>query len=69
MLKDQIIKNTWACDNCGLETDSVVDPYFPISITFPSNGVFTSCDIDLCSTCIAMITPQVVVDYVAMAIK
>lgn len=65
MLKIQIINNTWACDACGLETNTEVNPYFQLVIQNNGSIVSTSGEIDLCETCIDTIEIQPIVDYIA----
>lgn len=64
MLKIQIISNTWKCDQCGLETVSLENPYFSIKVSLATVPNSESGQIDLCSTCIQIITIQPIVDYV-----
>jgi len=62
VLKSRIIDNTWKCDGCGLETCIVINPYYRVIIQ--KSIELPACKIDLCSSCINMITAQPVVDYI-----
>ena len=64
MLKEQIINNKWACDNCGVESNEQVNPYFQVEIKKNGTIISSSGEIDLCETCIELITVQPIVDYV-----
>lgn len=66
MLKTSIINNTWQCDNCNLETDSISNPYFQLYIQNGKSAICPAIQIDLCEDCIDLITIQSVVDYVAV---
>jgi len=65
MLKTSIINNTWICDNCNLETLSIPNPYFQITIQNGGSAICPYTEIDLCDTCMDLITIQPIVDYVA----
>ena len=65
MLKTQIITNTWECDSCNAQMTVDIDPFFSLSIFFPTRPEYPAKNIDLCQTCIAEITSQTVTDYIA----
>lgn len=65
MLKTSVVVNTWACDNCGLETVVQDNPYFQISIQNNTSVISYSGQIDLCNVCISLIPIQTIIDYVS----
>lgn len=59
MLKTSIINNTWSCDNCNIETQSVANPYFQITIQNGGSAICPSSEIDL-------INLKPFIDYIAI---
>ena len=65
MLKTSTVTNVWKCDNCGLEETSQTDPFYSVSVTMASMPLSVPCAIDLCTTCVDLITIPAIVTYVA----
>jgi hypothetical protein len=65
MLKSSVISNVWKCDNCPVEVTSSANPFYSLSIGFPSMPAVAQCDIDLCPDCVKTVTTPGAVAYVA----
>jgi len=68
MLKSSIINNTWKCDNCGTESQSVNNPFFHISLNVPCEPSNAYLEVDICQKCIQLTTIQPIVDYVSITV-
>lgn len=66
MLASQIVTNTWQCDNCGTQAVQQSNPFFHFSLSGGLPPFNTSAELDICQTCVALITLQPIVDYVTV---
>lgn len=63
MLKSQRIINTWKCDDCLVEIETLINPFYNITITAQSEINATSSNLDLCEECIKKIANSPIISY------
>jgi len=64
MLKEQVISNTWECDSCHIQSTAQNNPFYNIVVSLPSGPNTNPCSMDLCQTCVKLITLEPVADLI-----
>lgn len=68
MLASTTVTNTWQCDGLNCTTPQAtasVSPYLKVAVTNPGTPQNPGVSVDLCDACAGLLTPQIIVDYIA----